>query len=101
MEPQGPPGILKKGVNFGKSVLEVVAHAVLEGEIQVEEEEYEDRREICKGCTLYFNEEEETCEHPECGCYMPVKARLAAMSCPLMMWAGDIEKMEDLGEYDG
>ena len=93
------PNILQKGINFSKSMAKVAKHAILEGEIQVEEEEFNDRMSICRGCTAYFDKEKETCEHPECGCYMPVKAYLAAMSCPLLMWPGDLEKMEDeLGE---
>jgi hypothetical protein len=100
-EKKDPPSLLQRGVNFTKSMAKVATHAVLEGQLQVEDEEYEDRMEICKGCTTYFKESTTTCEHPECGCFMPVKARLAAMTCPLLMWPGDMEKMEDEGEYDG
>jgi hypothetical protein len=42
-----------------------------------------ERLDICKGCDRLF-EPTFTCR--ECGCFMKIKARLSASSCPIGKW---------------
>jgi hypothetical protein len=42
--------------------------------------------ESCIGPGGYFRPSDRRCSHPKCGCYMDIKAGLAAMACPTGKW---------------
>jgi len=81
--------------NLTGAVKDMIVEAVTEGEIIVEDEEFLDRMDICIECPR-FDPGPIRCA--ECGCFLEVKGRSAAMCCPLYKWPGDYEKvllMED------
>tara|TARA_R110002012_G_scaffold68530_2_gene178120 strand:+ start:366 stop:770 length:405 start_codon:yes stop_codon:yes gene_type:complete len=57
----------------------------------VENEVYEDRIEICKGCTYYYKP---TGSCKICMCFMKIKARIASQSCPQKYWDKTSEVMK-------
>lgn len=68
---------------------------------------YNKRLEICKECD-HFNAETKSCGtlvtgdevihngevKRTCGCFMPIKAKLAFLSCPLGEWGAQLSKRE-------
>ena len=56
---------------------------------------YVERINICKSCPKYL---ELTNECAECGCYIPMKAKIILDSCPLGKWKESDESWESLFE---
>jgi hypothetical protein len=68
----------------------------------VTKEEYKDRYLICKTCTS-FVDEIKICR--ECGCFMPLKAKLGNSTCPKDKWGmspnpTDIEPLTELKDLE-
>lgn len=57
----------------------------------VENEVYEDRIEICKGCAYYYKP---TGSCKICMCFMKIKARIANQHCPQKYWDKTSEVMK-------
>lgn len=57
-----------------------VASTIASGGETVSDEERERRLAICRGCE-HYDDDSQRCRR--CTCYMPLKARLAALHCPL------------------
>jgi hypothetical protein len=57
----------------------------------VENEVYEDRIEICKGCAYYYKP---TGSCKICMCFMKIKARIANQHCPQKYWHKTSEVMK-------
>ena len=83
------PSVLQMAKNLASSVKDVVVEP---GDLQVEEEEFLDRLEICVDCDL-LDPKQVRCTHESCGCFLKVKAHLCSATCPLYMWPGDHEKV--------
>ena len=49
----------------------------------VDKEKFRSRMKLCEGCDLY-NHHTKRCK--ECGCYMLMKAKFNATSCPIGKW---------------
>jgi hypothetical protein len=85
------PSLLRMARNLAGSMAEAAKEALLTGDLVVEEEEFLDRMEVCIGCAI-FDPAEIRCTDPSCGCFLNIKARMAAMYCPQYKWPGDQEK---------
>lgn len=75
------PGLLRKAANYGKAVAKHVAT----GRKIVNEEMYQERLEICRGCPS-LDQEKMVCREKTCGCFVETKARWASQQCPLGKW---------------
>lgn len=75
------PGVFRRGWNFGRAL---VRHAV-DGAAKVEDAIYEQRLAICRECPL-CDPNRMVCSHPNCGCFLTVKARWQSEACPLEKW---------------
>jgi len=64
---------------FGKSAIN---HAK-DGFKKVDDDLYNQRIEICKGCE-FFNAESDRCK--KCGCFLKIKASWNSEKCPLDKW---------------
>lgn len=51
----------------------------------VDQAEIDRRLAICATCEQY-DPEQERCRHPDCGCFMRVKARAQSSTCPRDKW---------------
>lgn len=63
--------------------------------LTVNDKVYEERILTCKSCPAYLELQNE-CN--ECGCYVPMKAKIIMNSCPLGKWS---ESKEDWDEIFG
>ena len=59
--------------------------------LTVNDEVYAERVRTCKSCPAYMELENEC---SECGCYIPMKAKIVLDSCPLNKWTEDREGWE-------
>lgn len=75
------PGILRRAWNFGQAA---VRHAT-DGGVKVDDAVYEQRLGICRACQL-CDQSRMVCTHPNCGCFLTVKAHWRSENCPLGMW---------------
>ena len=75
------PGVFRRALNFGQAV---ARHAV-DGAVNVDDSVYEQRLAVCQDCSL-CEQSRMVCSHPNCGCYLSVKARWQSESCPLGKW---------------
>jgi hypothetical protein len=74
---QLPPSAKEKANGFLSSAKDVV----VSGMKFAPKEEYDKRISVCSGC-LYFKDAR--CQ--KCGCYIKIKAKFGATSCPLNLW---------------
>ena len=75
------PTLTKRAANYIAANLRILES----GLIKVKAETYEERLEICKGC-IFFDAENQVCNHSNCGCNVPKKAILQTESCPIGKW---------------
>lgn len=68
------------------SVLKDIATGKLKG---VSDETEATRFAVCKSCA-FFTKWVSTCQ--VCGCFMPIKTKLAKSSCPIGNWAAESEE---------
>ena len=73
------PGLVRKAVNLGKAV----ARHVADGAKKLDEEDFNQRLEICKSCPEYIPERT-ACRL--CGCDLKIKASWRSEYCPLAKW---------------
>lgn len=66
-----------------KSAKAVVEKAVTTGQVRTSDHEYQSRINICSSCE-HFDNKLWKCK--VCGCFMKVKARFIAVSCPERKW---------------
>ena len=69
------PGLAQKASNLTHAATEYI----LDGLVNVSEEEQQRRMSICMECPL-FNKEQQTCRL--CGCYMKTKSKWRSGKCP-------------------
>jgi hypothetical protein len=87
------PSLLTKAKNVAREAVQAAKYLKQEGHILVDEEERQERLNICAGCEEYSKFAEDECG--ECGCPVSTrKAFLASTCCPLKMWDGDLDKTE-------
>jgi hypothetical protein len=99
-----PPSKLKMAINLAKAAGRAVSYYLENGHLEIEEEEFNDRIDICAGsdgfdsepCEEYYIDEAGHDRCSNCGCYLEEKARLASEYCPLYKWPGDVLKAEVL-----
>ena len=56
------------------------------------DEIYRERLSVCKSCDKYKELENECAE---CGCYIPMKAKIVLDSCPLEKWTANNEGWDE------
>jgi hypothetical protein len=80
------PSLGDKAVNLAKFSWDLIKYVHSTGgtALTVSDEVYAERIKTCKGCDRYMELENE-CK--ECGCYVPMKAKVILDSCPLDKWA--------------
>jgi len=83
----------EKAQNLAKFSWDLVKHLhKTQGQnLTVSDEVYAERVTICKGCPEYLELQNE-CRN--CGCYIPMKAKIILDSCPLGKWTEDKEGWE-------
>lgn len=81
------PSLVQRIGNATKAIGRVIAQTAHGGEVYVSAEESSRRLAICKACSLFYRPLTQTCEHPQCGCALPVKTKLATEKCPVGKWA--------------
>jgi len=69
--------------SFKKFTMDVGQTAVTHNSIMVSPEDFESRMQTCKECPE-FNPEQKRCYL--CGCYMELKAKFTASTCPASKW---------------
>jgi hypothetical protein len=83
IDPKEYPDFWEQMKNF-KEFATSVGQNVAEGDgIFVSEQKTSDREQICNDCSQ-FNRESKRCYL--CGCYMIVKWKFKAASCPIELW---------------
>jgi hypothetical protein len=83
IDPKEYPDFWEQMKNF-KEFATSVGQNVVEGDgIFVSEQKINDREKICNDCSQ-FNRESKKCYL--CGCYMLVKWKFKAASCPIELW---------------
>jgi len=83
IDPKQYPSFWEQMNNF-KQFAEQVGQKAAEGNgVFVSEEKLSEREELCNNCSQ-FNKESKRCYM--CGCYMAVKWKFNASSCPVGMW---------------
>lgn len=83
IDPKQYPDFWQQMKNFKEFAESVGQNAVQGDEVFVAEEKRKKREEICLSCSQ-FNKESKKCYL--CGCYMVVKWKFNAASCPIDMW---------------
>jgi hypothetical protein len=79
------PSVPQQGKNLAEFAWNVIKQSLREGTpLQVSDEIYQQRLEICKNCEWY-DEEQIRCKN--CGCWLENKARWGMDSCPIGKWA--------------
>jgi hypothetical protein len=63
--------------------------AVSEGNTLIEEEEVQERLDICEDCE-YHNTEDLSNFCEVCGCMTKIRAHLLEEGCPMAKWPGDV-----------
>jgi hypothetical protein len=79
-QPEQPPGLFERAWNLAKSLAGYVA----DGCQSASPEQYAERLKICDTCP---QRSENICRM--CGCYLPVKATMRAVQCPLGLWPSE------------
>jgi hypothetical protein len=69
--------------DLGNTTLDALNEYKRRGLLLTEEEKVDARMEICNSCKV-FNKESARCSI--CGCFMKIKIRLIASSCPVGKW---------------
>lgn len=100
-EEKSYPSLFEQGKNLAKFSWKLLKHInekiSIDGieSLLVTTEIYNQRIEICKSCPK-FDEKKIKCT--ECGCYLPVKAKVLFDDCPLDKWGMDDKEWEDIFE---
>lgn len=84
------PSLLRRLGNAAKAAVRVVDQAAHGRDVKVPAEEAAARLAICRACDRY-KALTQTCEHPDCGCFLPVKTTLATEVCPLGKWGSGMD----------
>lgn len=74
------PSLINKVINLGGAVKRIVTN----GFGLIASRTYQARLNNCQDC--HFRKEDWTCSHPDCGCFLREKARLATETCPIGQW---------------
>jgi hypothetical protein len=93
-EKQDYPSLLEQGKNLAKFSWDLISHIQKNQDkfLFVSDETYKERIMTCKGCDKY-DEFESKCK--QCGCFVPVKAKVILDSCPLGKWTADNNSWEE------
>lgn len=75
------PSVAKQAANLTVSVFNVFTQAIKTGKTLASDEVVVDRVSKCQGCPFL---KKDRCS--ECGCFIALKAGLAAESCPKGKW---------------
>jgi len=88
------PSLLQQGKNLAEFAWELINYVENNQSkmLFVSDEVYKHRITTCKNCDKY-DELENRCK--ECGCYVPVKAKIILDSCPLEKWGVDNSSWEE------
>ena len=88
------PNLVEKGKNLAKFSWELINYIQknYEKTLFASDEIYKERLSICKTCDKYKELENECAE---CGCYIPMKAKIVLDSCPLEKWTANNEGWDD------
>ncbi len=87
------PNLVEKGKNLAKFSWDLIKYLGNNQEtLFASDEIYAERIGICKSCDKYM-ELENQCS--ECGCYIPMKAKIVLDSCPLEKWTANSEGWDD------
>jgi len=87
------PSLIQQGKNlfkFSAKIVENIQDRIFFGDqvnMLVSSEIYNKRKEICKNCPRYDLKQKRCME---CGCYIPVKAKMMFEDCPLYKWDNEI-----------
>lgn len=87
-EEQQYPPLLQQGKNLASFAWELVnyMHQNKDGVLFASDDIIKERLKTCSQCDK-FDSSDARCK--ECGCYIPVKAKLILDSCPLDKWSVD------------
>lgn len=83
IDPKQYPNFWEQMNNFKEFAKSVGQNAAEGNGIFVSEDKVKTREEICQSCSQ-FNRESKKCY--VCGCFMQVKWKFKASSCPISMW---------------
>ena len=88
------PNFDDKGKNLAKFSWELINYIQknYDKTLVVTDEEYKERIMICRDCDK-FREVQNECA--ECGCYIPMKAKIVLDSCPLEKWTANSDGWDD------
>jgi len=78
---KGFPSLSKQIKNLTVDISHVIAYAKVSGEVNAEQNVVEKRGYLCKACPRLKNG-----RCTACGCFISLKAGLAASACPLKKW---------------
>jgi len=78
------PSLGKRITTFSKAMIRAAKFKITGHDVLCEEEEVNERLEICNSCEEMIPEDEPLCA--ECGCDLIYKAQLASEFCPLLKW---------------
>lgn len=80
-EPDCGPSLARRVWNFAKAAVQHVALGMPTAPPEVQRA----RLALCLVCEQY-RPDNETCKHPQCGCFVRGKTYWAAQACPLGKW---------------
>ena len=87
------PNLVEKGKNLAKFSWDLIKYIGNNQEsLFASDEIYRERLSICKSCDKYMELENECAE---CGCYIPMKAKIVLDSCPLEKWTANSDGWDD------
>ena len=87
------PNLVEKGKNLAKFSWDLIKYLGNNQEtLFASDEIYRERLSICKSCDKYKELENECAE---CGCYIPMKAKIILDSCPLEKWVANNDGWDD------
>jgi len=88
------PNLIEKGKNLAKFSWDLINYIQNNHEkaLFVSDEVYKERVSICKSCDKYIELDNEC---SECGCYIPMKAKVILDSCPLEKWVANNDGWDD------
>jgi len=84
----------EKAQNLAKFSWDLIKylHSTEGSRLTVSDEIYKERITICRNCPKFLEMQNEC---SECGCYLPMKARMGMDSCPLGKWTDNSEGWEE------
>jgi predicted Zn-ribbon and HTH transcriptional regulator len=77
------PSISQQGINFSKTVFDIIQDTIKGNDLLVDNFEKQRRYNICEVCE-YFFQPQARCK--KCGCFMEKKVEFRAAKCPMNKW---------------